>query len=68
VLDILHPIFDPNYELTEEGYMNMLRAVSRQAKSLRVLDPEDIIPRGTADTGIAVPRKTIKTVEGEFNG
>lgn len=67
VLDILHPIFDPNYELTEEGYMNMLRAVSRQAKSLRVMDPEDVIPRGTADTGIAVPRKSTITVEGEYS-
>jgi hypothetical protein len=66
VLDILTPIFDPNYELDEETYFNLLRAVTRRARSLRVMDTEEVIPRGTTDTG-SLPME-VQEIEGEFHG
>lgn len=68
VLDILAPIFDPHYELTEETYKNLLRAVTRRARSLRAMDAEEVIPRGTADTGVFASKKEIQEFEGEFHG
>ena len=67
VLDLLTPIFDPNYDLTEDGYNNLLRAVSLRARSLRAVDDSDVIPRGTADTGISVPKKEVQEIEGKFD-
>lgn len=67
VLDILTPIFDPNYEVDEATYFNLLRAVTRRARSLRVMDMEEVLPRGTADTPLFVP-KDIRELEGEFHG
>lgn len=64
VLDLLTPIFDPNYEVTEEEYFNLLRAVTRRARSLRVMEEVDVLPRGTVDTGVASPKKEVRKVEG----
>ena len=55
VLDILSPIFDPNYELTEDAYFNFLRAVTHRVRSLRAMEAETVVPRGTKDTGTFVP-------------
>jgi hypothetical protein len=53
VLDILAPIFDPNYRLDEETYNNFLRAITRRARSLRVMEAAEVVPRGTTDTGVS---------------
>ena len=64
VLDILTPIFDPNYVLTEDTYFNMLRAVTHRVKSLRVVDSEEVTPRGTSETATV---KEVRQFEEEFS-
>jgi hypothetical protein len=61
VLDLLTPIFDPNYNVTEEEYFNLLRAVTRRARSLRVMEESAVLPRGTEDTAT---KRDVKNVEG----
>lgn len=67
VLDLLSPIFDPNYELSEEMYFNLLRAVTHRTRSLRVVDSEQVLPRGTQDTGTVAPKRDVVHYEGEFH-
>jgi hypothetical protein len=67
VLDLLSPIFDPNYELDEAAYFNLLRAVTRRARSLRAMESEEVLPRGTSDTGSFIPQG-LQEFEGEFHG
>lgn len=64
VLDLLSPIFDPNYDLTEAAYFNFLRAVTRRARSLRAMETEEVVPRGTAD---AAPDLDTQMKEGKLD-
>lgn len=65
VLDILTPIFDPNYQLDEETYNNFLRAITRRARSLRVMEAAEVVPRGTTDTGVS--NMDTQTKEGKLD-
>jgi hypothetical protein len=64
--DILSPIFNPNFEVTEPVYFDLLRSITRQARSLRVMEPEAVVPRGTDDASTS-PKMNIKEYEEEFH-
>jgi hypothetical protein len=64
-LDVLSPIFDPNYDLDEAAYHNFLRAVTHRVRSLRAMDAAEVLPRGTSAT---LPQQGVQQFEGEFHG
>ena len=64
--DILTPIFDPKFEVTEPVYFDLLRSITRQARSLRVMESDAVVPRGTDDASTS-PKMNIKEYEEEFH-